>query len=76
MHAYRLKLLSQDAAPSSEIEFETSDAYQALSIAHAHAGHKPAELWYDRDLICTIQQAQAGYWHVMPERAAGWIRGH
>ena len=68
MHTYRLKLPDDGTSCAREIEFEASDGLQALSIAHQHAQHRPAELWCDGSIICVIEEAAYGFWQIGPVR--------
>ncbi|QIQ88026.1 MAG: hypothetical protein G9473_00715 [Erythrobacter sp.] len=52
--------------PPPDIEFQASNAYQALVIAHREGGGRSAELWRDGKRLCTISELAGSFWEIRP----------
>jgi len=66
MHAYRLKLHGDAQRCAKQVEFEAEDGLKALAVAQQQAGHRPAELWRDGQLVCIIEKGAMGFWRINP----------
>ena len=67
-HTYRLKFRDEGERPAKDIEFQASDAHEALIIAHQEARRRPAELWRDGRKLCTIRRREGSsdgsFWEI------------
>ncbi len=64
LYTYRLKFPEEGTRCAKDLEFEASDAWQALIIARQEARNNPAELWRDGEKLCTIRRQGNEYWEI------------
>jgi hypothetical protein len=68
MAHYSLIYRQDGIGSDKRIEFHGEDPCRALQIAHQEACDRPAELWKDGKLVCTIRRVGEApdYWMIGP----------
>ncbi|MCB5425164.1 hypothetical protein H0274_07840 [Altererythrobacter sp. CC-YST694] len=64
MYTYRLIYSDDGIGVAQTIEFDANDPGAALNIADRHEPNRSAELWCDRERLCTIRRSENGFWAI------------